>query len=74
MFPKKNAPNDGLKNREITRKALKSLELEGMQPSKEMLHDLELLNTGIITREEFLARGLNRAKEINHEQRSLRLS
>lgn len=67
-------PQEEQKRRHASQVSLKHLELEGMYPSKEMLEDIELLDTGKITEEDFLTRCIARAKKINDEQRSLRLS
>ena len=51
-----------IKRRQLTEKTLKSLELEGIYPSKKVLEDVELLDTGKISKEEFLERGFGRLR------------
>lgn len=57
-----NKPFTEAQMRERARQALGSLALEGMHPAKETLADIELMVTGKITANEFISRGIKRAK------------
>ena len=56
------APEEILHRKEETRQALANLRLEGIDPSQEMINDLELLDTGKITVEEVMQRTFVRLK------------
>ena len=48
------SPEEILRRKEETRQALTNLRLESITPSKEMINDLELLDTGKMTAKEFI--------------------
>ncbi|HEV8050915.1 MAG TPA: hypothetical protein VGP47_00355 [Parachlamydiaceae bacterium] len=46
---------------EQSKRALANLHLEGITPTPELLHDMKQLDKGLITKEQFLQRAINRA-------------
>ncbi len=56
-----NSDDTEIKRKKLTQYCLKSLNLEGIEPDQEALEQLELLDSGKISMDEFLTRMLKKA-------------